>query len=369
MYIQLRDYLAECSLHWADNIVLLVWMIRLSQLQGGYMRNSKPHWIFAAAIAAASVFFYACPTEEEQPPPEPDALTQANAALNAGIVALNSVTSDGGTFSENGVKFNLTIGMPQVLPEYTSVEITSFELNSEKFTPTTKAVDITKSTCTITLPFDNFIEAGSGSGNLSSIKFNYRGKSTLGNGTNSAESPTPFTLNPAAISGTLNALRSVAMHFLPSGTIISGEGGTVDTLNAAGAGTLYAGDSLGGSIVIPVAASGDMLEVVGSLASNGTISSTSRTTVAALHGGSITQGSDSFVTTAGSLLIYGLEGYNQGTLAVVFAGSLSEEGGGSGLATAYFGATTKTEASNLVLTAGGIKYIVPQFGVLVTVYR
>jgi hypothetical protein len=356
-------------------------MVKQSLSQGGYMRNSKSHWILAAAIAAASVFFYACPTEEEQPPavaPDDDTAS-ANATLALATTALTNASVTEGKVSGTNVEFTVSGVTATELPTGQTVEIKFLVIDTVKYSQSksfTSNGGGIPATFTLSSSLDNFIETGAGASNISSIGFTYQGKSTLAStpGTVSAELSKSVTNVPTAIAGTINALRSVAQHFLPIGKIINSGAGTVDTVNAGSAGTLLYGDSQTGVMVSPVSSNGlDVSIVLPSSTTGGSIAVGSVGTIEEWKGGSITTGSVSGVQdkAAGSFAIHWLETSSVGTLALRDTGSLSVEGGGSGLATVYFGSTstTKAKTSNLVLTAGGIEYIVPQFGVLVTLYR
>jgi hypothetical protein len=355
--------------------------------QGVFMYNSKFHWILTAVIAS-SVLFYSCPPEEVEPtPPNPQA--QADAALQVGILALTGAKSDGGTFASSNnrisnVKFSLS-GMDdkQDLPEGTRIRLDSIKVGTVDYplpAADKKPISIGSASTSFALPVNGLINLiGTAGVALDSFTFNIKGEYTLTSPSVYSAATYPCTITAGSVSGTLSAILNVAKHFLPSGTVINGGIGTVSTLNSGGAGTLYAGDTLGGSIVLPFV-DGDGPEVVGILPAGGSVNSykNGNTTVGPLNGGSITTGSEASVTQAGALvLIAGSTGTDtagsivvNGTLAIRDIGSISGAGGGSGLAQIYFGnSSTSSTTTNLLLSAGGVWYTVPQFGVLVTVYR
>jgi hypothetical protein len=341
------------------------------------MYNNKFNWILTALIAA-SVFFYACPTEEEEPPESPpDLQAQANQAMTTAKSVLGAAKSDGGTFTNNtsagnsphNVKFVLSYSSA-TLPENTQIDITNVKLGGDSFTKSqTVSIGENKTSTSIQWTLDDFIEKIDANWN-GDIEFYYIAKSTKDSTIKSAESGTLTITDTGSVSGTLTALKGVVKHFPTKGggTIINSGGGSVDTLNASGVGTLFSTVTGNTPIVLPVADANVPFVSVWNSVSNvtGSFAAGSIGTLAELHGGfAMTEGSEAVgAISAGSFMIL-LD--NGGTLMVEDKGSASA---GSALATVYFGtSSTKTEKDNLVLSAGGIKYIVPQFGVLVTIDR
>jgi hypothetical protein len=344
------------------------------------MYNNKFNWILTGLIAA-SVFFYACPTEEEEPPESPpDFQAQATAALNVAKPILDAAELDGGTFtnltttgfSPHNVKFVLSY-KNATLPDKTQINITHVALGNETWSnkSVTGIIGENKTSTSITLDLDSFIEKTDVNAAWNgSISFAYIAKSTGDATVESGAATFSVGIKDGVdrVVGTLNALKDVVKHFPAKGELINSGGGSVNTLNAGSVGTLVAGTSAGDFVILNKGAIGVKLNNNG-----GTFVAGSIGTLAALHGNlSITAGSQ----YAGSIAVndFTIEKDSGGTLIVRDIGSIGTLGGdtvgGTGLATVYFGtASTKNDTHNLVLSAGGIKYIVPQFGVLVTINR
>ncbi|MDR2098166.1 MAG: hypothetical protein LBP37_06570 [Spirochaetaceae bacterium] len=345
------------------------------------MLSGKFDRILTVVMVLAAFCFYACPTEEEEPTP-PDYKALANQALGIGTAAFANATSVG-TFtiptSGTQVKFTLNdLNLSALKPEdSTSVEITKIVINGQEhmlnniiLTSTTTSKEIGA------LSIDEYMKPDSAN-NLAPIGTNaielyYIGVCDLdqGNITKSDGNAASYTLDVGSVAGTINALRAAAAPFLVNkgGSInttpinlIDGIIGTVSTKFVGG--SFAAADTAAPAVFLTANAAGTLTG--GAISSKSEFISATGTTTGSLAAGSFLIGTAGFTDTGET------GGTFEGSLAIIFTGSQGVENAGTaGTATVLFGATSpKTTETNLVLTAAGIKYIVPQFGVLVTVYR
>jgi hypothetical protein len=323
------------------------------------MLSRKFHRIFTTVIVLAAFCFYACPTKEEEPESPPDYAALANEALAVGNAAFLAATSDGGTFTTSSsgaqVKFKLSGLDLSALPDDTGLMITNITIKDSS-NPLNMPLGKTSSNVSMALGIDKFIIPNNGSGTIgpSDITIGYKGVSTVE--PSASSSPDNYTVESGSVAGTINALRAAAAPFLPAGGTINNDASKVVNLYSGSIGTVSRSAALTYPIINTDGITVTLGNPGGSLVANGS-----------LDFGTIQIGAGSFTIGSASLVDSQLEGM----LAIEVAGSGAVGAGSVGTGLVLFGdsTTSPTEAKSLVLTAEGIKYIVPQFGVLVTVYR
>jgi hypothetical protein len=331
------------------------------------MRNSKFTWIFIAIVSLVSAFFTACPTTEEEPPEEVDPALEAKFLAESAALVAAAATVTNGTFGAGGTSVTTTITIPDAgsLLTGASIYASSLSIGGSDFTITDPR--FTTKTYNITVPIKNIIEAGNGKPALETsigVKITLFGVGVSGETTAYSSSGKSISIPIGTIAGTINALRQAASYFLPSGTIINGGAGTVNLILGGGSGgTVFSGVSNtspitfvggGGTAVTLAGANGGGTFVAGSLTGFGTAAAV----------GSISSGSFSIGTS-------GIHSGLNGTLAMKFGGSqasnLAPDNSGT-LGTVYFNTNPTAITDNLILTSAGIKYTLPQFGVVVNAW-
>jgi hypothetical protein len=301
-------------------------------------RNKKNKILWGATLASlVSLILLACPSSPAEPSPSPSGPTPAERAQ----AALDNVGSYATNFKFDGadLTFSLVGGISK---DITNVNITATSADI-------KSINVTAKSGSANISIKNATDFMVGSFG-SEMKFTVVANPGVA-GANKTKNITVPAGSWAQYTGTLQALNMVAgsLTNIGNGGTINTTAHLVNTLNSGSVGTLFSKD---GSIVSLNAYTAMAPEIL-------------------LSGGSVVAGSVGTLATtgvsAGSFTL-GSASMN-GTLAITDYGSVSS-GGKAGTFIVYFGTdTTSKNSLSVILTSGGIKYNVPQFGVLVTLNR